>query len=38
MQTQDQKAAKTLPRQPEGKIGGMSYHEYCDLIVRSSSL
>jgi hypothetical protein len=36
-QTQELKTAKTLPRQPEGKIGGMSYHDYCDLI-RSCSL
>lgn len=37
IQSQDQKGAQTLPRQPEGKIGGMSYHDYCDLI-RSCSL
>lgn len=36
-QNKDQQSAKTLPRQPEGKIGGMSYHDYCDLI-RSCSL
>lgn len=30
--------AQSLPRSQEGKIGGMSYYDYCDLIRTSSSL